>query len=458
MLKSKIFRAYDIRGEAFVDFDEDGFMSIAQAFGTYIRQKHNLTQPKVFVSGDDRQSMPVLYPAVIAGLESAGCGVTWGGALPTPINYFAFHEGNFDASIQISASHNPAQDNGLKLLDRTGAVCGNDIQKIAQISVCQSCKYYAESSNYSYEEDFFYSEKYLQKLLNITSEQEKQDLYLDFGNAIPGVFYPEIFRAFGHQVQTFYADIDTTFPNHQPDPERPENLAELLETMSHKTTGIGMAFDGDGDRVGIVMAGGKTLSADQILYVLARDFLLRKPYAKIVIDAMSSDTLIDKLTDLGAEVILSKTGHSFIEEAMHEHGALLGGEQSGHFMFGEDFYGHDDACLAGLRFIQAMQNIPSVLTEITEAWPQLIEYSEKIKVPDEQKFEILDQYVRQIIKQYPDASTLDGVRVSLGNNEWVIVRCSNTSPKISIRIEATDDLRLSQLRDLFERPLLDFLG
>ena len=169
ILNPSIFRAYDIRGKAFVDFDEDGFYAIAMAFGKYIAEKFNIKSPKVFVSGDRRNSMPELYPAVLTGLESAGCIVTWGGSIPTPINYFAFHEGDFNASVQISASHNPPQDNGLKLTDRNGAVCGNEIQKIAEMSkgiTCEESTDYGECTAKCQPVDFY--QKYISKLSGIS--------------------------------------------------------------------------------------------------------------------------------------------------------------------------------------------------------------------------------------------------------------------------------------------------
>ena len=452
ILNPKIFRAYDIRGKAFVDFDEDGFASIAQAFGQYVSQKFKLERPKVFVSGDGRMSMGPLFPAVIAGLEAAGCTVTWGGSVPTPINFFAFHEGSFDASIQISASHNPPQDNGLKLMDRSGSVCGDEIQKIRQIAECADCLKTDDygSCTENCEVAQFLSQ-YENKLKNITPDQDSLKVVIDSGNSIAGSYYPEILRTFGHQVDALYCNLDPTFPNHQPDPERPENLVDLQARVKEIEADLGFAYDGDGDRVGVILKDGTMLLADHIFYVLASDFLVRNPNEKLVVDAMSSQTLIEKLKEKGAEVIVSPTGHSYIEQNMHEHGARLGGEQSGHFMFGEDFYGHDDACLASLRFIQAIQNNPDLIAEVTTLWPDLLEFSEKITVDDERKFEILNNFIQKIIpeleSQNLEYSTLDGIRINFGKNQWAIVRCSNTSPKIAIRIEALDESSLNQKKD-----------
>lgn len=449
ILKDKIFRAYDIRGEAFVDFDEDGFMAIAHGFGQYLKEKHSLQKPKVLVSGDGRQSMPELYPAVISGLKAAGCDVVGAGTIPTPMNYFGFHHGDFDAALQISASHNPASDNGLKMCDRSGAVSGDEIQKVKALAQCADCRM-TESLGECLDgcEELNLNTDYLAKLQAVTPTQASLKIVVDAGNAVPGIFYPELLRGFGHQVEELFCDLNTTFPNHQPDPERPENLQALMGLMHNGEYDLGFAYDGDGDRVGVVLKDGTMLNADKIMYCLGADFLSRNPGAKIVLDAMTSQALIGKLEEKGAEVILSKTGHSFIEHAMVEHQALLGGEQSGHFMFAENFYGHDDALLATLRFIESIETDPNLINEITDLWPQVLEMSEKVTVDDDHKFEILDKVVAELKTQFPQASTLDGIRIEFGGNEWAIIRCSNTSPKIALRLEATSQESLDEKKHL----------
>lgn len=457
ILNSKIFRAYDIRGEAFVDFDEDGFYVTAHAFGQYIRQTYNLVKPKVFVSGDGRLSMPQLYPAIITGLEASGCDVVWGGTLPTPVNYFAHHEGSFDASVQISASHNPAQDNGLKLSGPDGAIAGEEIQKIRALAECTDCRVSPREFGVCKEscKPVDYVPAYTDKLLAITPEQTKKKIVLDAGNGVAGIVYPDVLKSFGHEIIELYCDLEPDFPNHQPDPERPENLKDLVQKVQEEQADFGIAYDGDGDRFGVVLKDGTILSADKIMAVLVADFLTRNPHAPIVVDAMSSAILHDKIRDWGGEVIISKTGHSHIEHAMKDHKSLLGGEQSGHMMFGENFYGHDDACLGTLRFLQAIETNPSLIEEVTTNWPNLCEYSEKLSVDDEEKFAIVDYLQAELPKIYPEASTLDGVRIDYGNGEWSIIRASNTSPKIALRVEAKTqeicDTKVKEILDIFNK-------
>ncbi len=459
ILKDKIFRAYDIRGEAFVDFDEDGFFILGQAFAQYLREKFKLQSPKIFVSGDGRQSMPELFPALISGLKGGGAEVCWGDTIPTPMNYFAFHHGDFDGAMQISASHNPAQDNGLKLTDKSGAVSGEEIQKLKALAQCQSCR---DGNIWGEEaaacENIDIREAYLKKIKNITPDQSPIKVLIDAGNAIPGLFYPNFFQAFGHETHEIFCDLNTTFPNHQPDPERPENLVYAQEKIGDVGADLAFVYDGDGDRVGIILQDKTALSADKILYVLACDFLTRNPKAPIVVDAMSSQTLINKLSEKGAQVILSQTGHSHIEHAMVDNQALLGGEQSGHFMFGENFYGHDDAMLASLRFIQAIQTNPKLIEEVTTLWPNMLEVSERITVPDESKFDVIEEVTTELKKEFPDASTLDGIRLNFGHGEWAIIRASNTSPKIAVRIEANSEDSLEEKKNRLMGKLKQFVS
>ena len=451
ILNDSIFRAYDIRGEAFVDFDEDGIFIVAQAFGQYLRTKFDAQSTKlrlrVLVTGDGRQSHTEFAPAIEAGLEAAGCDVVWGGTVPTPVNFFAFRDRNFDGAIQLSASHNPASDNGLKLTDRLGAVCGEEIQKIKKIAhSLDKTIHKGVVQREDMESELLIT--YAQKIKKSVLPHRGRSLVLDAGNGVAGMVYPQIYRSFGHQVDELFCDLNTTFPNHQPDPERPENLQDLVVRVKEIGANFGIAFDGDGDRLGIVLSDGMILNADKILFVLAADFLSRNPGATIVMDIMSSAVLAKKIHEIGGVVIWSKTGHSFVEEAMREHEARFAGEQSGHFMFGEDFYGHDDACLAGLRFCAAVEAFPALLAEVTVKWPDLLEFSEKFDAPDDQKFKILDKITAQLVKKFPEADTTDGVRIDWTDGEWAIVRCSNTSPKIAVRIEAKNEESLNEKKEL----------
>ncbi len=457
ILNSNIFRAYDIRGIAFQEFDEDGFFVIAKSFVTFLKQKHKFKNIKIFVSGDARNSMDILFPAVISGLKAGGADVVWGGILPTPINFFALHKGGFDATLQITASHNPANYNGLKLTDRLGSVCGDEIQKIRKIAECMECSLkedFGQAINDGEVVDF--SAKYLMKIQSITPNQKPQKIIVDAGNAISGIYYPDFFENFGHKVERLFCDLDSNFPNHEPDPEVLENLLPLVEKMKEGDFDFGFAFDGDGDRLGIVYTDGQVFSPDKILYVLAADFLTRNPGEKIVVDIMTSAILIDKIKELGGEVILSPTGHSFIEENLKTHNSKLGGEQSGHFMFGENFYGHDDAFLAALRFLSAVQTNPILITEITKDWPKTVQFYERIETDEKNKFITIEKFATEIKKEFSaeKLNLIDGVRIDFGNNEWAIIRVSNTAAIIRVMIESTNETQLKKYKSII-LPLLE---
>jgi len=450
ILNPNIFRAYDIRGVAFQDFDEDGFFVISKSFVDFLKKKHGTNTLKIFVSGDARNSMDALFPAVISGLKAGGADVVWGGVLPTPINFFALHEGQFDATIQITASHNPAHYNGLKLTDRSGSVCGDEIQEIRKLAECADCSLSSDLGNVHKDgETIDFSVRYLAKIQSITPAQNSKKIIVDAGNAIPGIYYPEFFEKFGHQVTRLFCDLDPNFPNHQPDPEILENLSSLVTKIKAGDFDFGFAFDGDGDRLGIVTSDGPILSPDKILYVLAADFLSRNPGAKIVVDIMTSAVLIQKIQALGGEIILSPTGHSFIEENLKAHNAKLGGEQSGHFMFGENFYGHDDAFLAALRFLAALQTSPNLLTTITDEWPQTVQFYDRIETSEDTKFSAIEKFSAAMQEKYPaeNLNLIDGVRIDFGSGEWAIIRASNTAPIIRAMIEARDKSQLDKYKE-----------
>ncbi len=447
-LSPTIFRAYDIRGVYGRDFDAEGFAAIAYAFAQRTAERFGVESPTIFLSGDGRQSQSELVPAVVAGLVAGGAQVTWGGTLPTPINYFAQKRGNYDASVQVSASHNPPEYNGLKLTDRHGAVCGEAITQLGEVARAAEAIAvdYADWQAQTQAHDYApaYSDA-----LTVGVEHAPLHIIVDSGNSIAGSFYPSVLRKLGHTVTELYCELDTTFPHHQPDPEEPENLTDLVAAMAEHGADLGVAFDGDGDRVGIVLPGGEILSADQIMAGLTADFLTRNPNERVVVDLMMSAAYVAYAEARGAEVLLSKTGHSHIEQAMHQHGIRLGGEQSGHFMFGEEYYGYDDAMLAVIRWVSAVQADPDLLPSLTTQWPQMVQRSEKFPVPDDEKFAVMERVQADLGAQYPQANLTDGVRIDWADGEWGIIRCSNTTPKISLRVQGRTEARVAEMMGVF---------
>ncbi len=445
MLKQHIFRAYDIRGVYATDFDEAGFACLGEAVGKYIGMG------KYLVTGDGRTHTEPLVTHLIAGLLATGADVTFGGWCPTPVTLLNLHEGDFRASLQVTASHNGAEYNGLKISTKTGSVCDAELQEIYQIAQSCSDKHAPVDMQNVTQRDA--TAEYANAITQLCNGLSPISVVVDAGNGIAGAAYPNVLRALGLSVHELYCDIDGTFPNHQPDPEEAENMVDCLATVKAQKALFGFVYDGDGDRVGVVTAGGDMLTADHILYVLTADFLSRNAGASVVLDIMCSAALAEEIRKLGGEVIWSPTGHSHIERTMHARNALLGGEQSGHFMFAEDFYGHDDALLATYRFLRAVMQTPELLKKVTQDWPDLSEFKAKKEVPEAQKFSIVEAVQMKLAEQFPTAVVIDGVRIDWPDGSWGILRASNTTPKISIRVQAADEATLAERAKVFTDTL-----
>ena len=441
-----VFRAYDLRGIFNQDFSAEDFSVLAVAIVRWFRGRYGRV-PRVLWSHDARLSSPMLAEAFFSGLshELSAEKMVYAGALPTPLNLWAGR--GFDLCLQITASHNPPEYNGLKLHGPEGSIAGDDWEEIqAQFS--------AEKIERSLlPTPVFQLADYIEALrTQEPSATNKTPLIIDAGSGIAGAFYPMVFEALGYAVQRLYCEPDGNFPHHQPDPEDPENLRDLQAVIQNAPqTSWGLAFDGDGDRLGAVSPEGIIFSAEKILAVLAIDLLTRCPRSAIVVDIMTSPRLIDFLQSQGATVHLSPTGHSHISRVMKEHQALLGGEQSGHIMLAERWDGTDDACLAGVRFLRAIENSQNpLITEISQ-WEELPTWQHKITVSETAKTAITQQMVATLQQQIGAGLTLDGWRYQWSAEDWVVVRASNTSPKIVIRLQSRQ--RLAHYQALLKRVL-----
>lgn len=438
----RIFRAYDIRGRAHEQITVEACRLIGQAFGTELFERTGNDAPTVCVGRDARTHSPDFETAVIEGLLEAGCTVIRIGQTPSPVNYFAVcHEG-FDAGIQVTASHNPAHDNGLKFCVKDAqAFAGHDLQKLRE-RIERGALRNAEGTLESLEASEHYAEH-----LRTLFEDAGQDLKIvvDGGNGVAGPLNCAILRAIGAEVVELYTEPDGTFPNHPADPSKYETLAELQSLVRVEHAQIGLAFDGDGDRLGIVDEAGKIRTADEILLLLAKDHLERFPGSPIVFTVSNSGILQSEITRYGGKPILSRVGHSFVEHAMEEHHAQVGGEQSGHFFCAEDYYGFDDALVAALRILLILQNSGKTLSELCRDFPPVFQSPERRPyVADEHKASVIERAKVHFGKTYP-VNDLDGARIELPDGSWIGIRQSNTSPAISICIEARSEKQLGEL-------------
>ncbi len=451
MLTSHIFRAYDIRGIYKADFDATGAELIGKGYGTYLRKLYGNGKLTIVLGRDGRNAGAILEEGFIEGVLSTGINVVQIGMIPSPLLYFAICDGGFDGGVAITASHNPKEYNGFKLQKREAhAICGDQIQEILQIIEKEDFFVSSEEGDVR-KQDF--ANSYFEKvatLANIDVSGGSPKMVIDAGNGIMGNYAPEFFRNVGCEVIELFCDVDGSFPNHEADPEREENLQDLKQKVLEIKADFGLAFDGDGDRVGLLDSEGNHYSADLLLLLLSRDLLSRNPGASIVFDLKSTDVLREEIERLGGKALMCKTGHSFVEKMMEESGSLLGGEVSGHLFFAENYYGVDDALLASYKLISILWNSQKSVREHLSNLPKTFVTPEiKVKISEEKKFEIMDQIIEHFVAEYPDALTIDGVRIDFEEDgAWGIVRASNTSPYLTTRFEARSQEKLDEIQKI----------
>lgn len=441
-----IFRAYDIRGKAHSQLSVDACRMIGQAFGTTLRELYKkIVQPTVVVGRDARTHGPELEQAVVEGLLTSGCNVLRIGATPSPVNYFTICARNVEGGIHVTASHNPKEDNGLKLQIRDAqAFAGEDLQRLRERI---ERKDFLTGEGQS--DDIDALTPYMEHLTQMFAGIGKNlSIAIDAGNGIPGPLYTDVLKHIGCNVTGLYTEPDGTFPNHAADPSKLETLKELQEIVRSKKLALGFAFDGDGDRVGLVDETGTIRSADDILLLLAQDHLNRHPGAPIVFTVSNSGTLVTEIEKWGGRPIMCRVGHSFVEHAMRESKALLGGEQSGHFFCGEDFFAYDDALVAALRVLQILAKSGQPLSTLFTDFPRVFQAPERRPFcPDDQKMEVIRRVIEHFQTQYP-TNTLDGARIDFGDSAWAGIRQSNTSPCLSICIEARSREKLKEVEEI----------
>ena len=446
----RIFRAYDIRGKALTQLTEEAVELIAHAFALELKKIYRIDHPKVLLGRDMRLSSPVLEQAALKGLTSAGCHVLTMGQTPSPLNYFTVCTQHLDGSMQITASHNPKDDNGIKLQVRDAeAFAGDDIQRLRE-SVEMANGQWAMGNGSVEEIDAV--TPYINHLTKLFGDSGKRlSVVVDSGNGVAGPVYCKVLRNVGCEVTELYTEPDGTFPNHPADPSKWETLKDLQDLIVSRRfqspVDIGIAFDGDGDRLGVVDETGAIRSSDDVILLLAQDHLERNLGAPVVFTVSNSSVLEEEILKWGGKPIMTKVGHSFVEHEMRHQHSQLGGEQSGHFFCFEDYFSFDDALVAALRVIKILgnqklkiknQNISSLM----EAFPKVFLAPERRPhCPDDAKGTIIASVIAHFSKSHP-VNTLDGARIDFGEGAWAGIRQSNTSPCISICIEARSTEKL----------------
>ena len=438
MVNKYIFREYDIRGKVLDDFPTEVVIQLGKGFGSFV--KRNGFQ-EIALSGDIRLTTPQLMDEFKRGVLSTGIDVINLGILPTPANYYSMFKLEVGGAVQITGSHNPPEFNGFKMsLDRE-AVYGNDIQIIRKY-IDNNDFDTGEGNEIKYDIKSDYKSMIIEKI----SIERPMKVVMDCANAAGAINAPEIFKNFNIELTELYCEPDGTFPNHHPDPTVKENLKDLIDLMKLGNHDIGIAFDGDADRVGVVDETGDIIWADQLMALFLPEVI--KKDDEILFDVKCSQALEDMIIKYGGKPIMWKTGHSLIKQKMNELGCKLGGEMSGHIFFADDYYGYDDAIYVAARIVQTLSRSDKKLSELKAKLPKYFSTPEMRMAceSDEEKFRIADEAIKYFTKNY-DCITVDGVRIKFGNG-WGLVRSSNTQPVIVCRFEANSHDRMEEIKDL----------
>ncbi|MET0379687.1 MAG: phosphomannomutase/phosphoglucomutase, partial [Spongiibacteraceae bacterium] len=444
-LPEVIFRAYDIRGLADSELSDDVVYEIALAIGS---EAVDRGQQEIIVARDGRLSSERICNALVRGLRDSGRDVIDIGLAPTPLLYFATHQLSTQSGVVVTGSHNPGEYNGLKIVLAGRALSGRAIQGLRERALARRFTQGKGSYRIAAIED-----SYIDYIVNDVAIAQPLKVVIDAGNGVAGVVAPRLFRELGCEVIPLYCEIDGRFPNHHPDPTVASNLAELVRVVRTEGADLGIAFDGDGDRVGVVTASGKIVAADRLLMVLAQDVVSRNPGADVLFDVKCSRVLNGVISSFGGRPIMWKSGHSFMKEKMAETGALIGGEFSGHIFFNERWFGFDDGLYAAARLIEILSTTDPDLDNHLSALPQTVSTPElKLVASDGAKFDIISRLAAEGRFGEGKITTLDGVRVDYPDG-WGLVRASNTTPALALRFEADSDAALARIQEVFREQL-----
>lgn len=445
-LDSGIFRAYDIRGVVGESLTEAAVRQIGRAIGTVAALQN---EQRVIVARDGRLSSPALCQALTEGLRAAGRDVTDLGLAPTPVLYFATHVLNSRSGVMITGSHNPANYNGVKVVIAGHTLSGGEIQDLRRRIEAQDF-----ASGRGSIETVDVVPRYLERIVGDVRLARPLKTVIDCGNGAAGIAAPRLFRALGCEVSELFCDVDGTFPNHHPDPSRPENLKALIETVKREKADFGMAFDGDGDRLGVIDSDGRVIWPDRQMMVFAADVLSREPGATILYDVKCTRHLASQIRKHGGKPLMWKTGHSLMKAKLKETGAALAGEMSGHVFFGERWYGFDDGLYAGARMAEILSKDCRPAAEVFGELPDSINTPElNVALAEGENFALIDKLQR--LADFPEAAItrIDGLRVDFPDG-FGLVRASNTTPSLVIRFEADDSEALRRIQQRFRELLL----
>ncbi len=440
-----VFRAYDIRGIIGQDLDEDSFYSIGLAIACYLQL---LNRKQIYLAQDGRLTSPSLAQALKTGLLESGIDVVNLGAVATPVMYYATHTHDFDCGLMVTGSHNPAEYNGIKMVLAGKTLTQNDIDVLYDLVVEGK-----RITGSGIETEFDVIPHYSQRIINGIQLKRPLKVVVDCGNGIAGPIIPEVIAQSGCEVIPLYCDVDGRFPNHHPDPTIEANLADLKNAVAVHQADLGLAFDGDADRLGLITDKGEMIWPDRLMMLFSRELLSRTPGATIVFDVKCSSHLEKVIHEAGGNAQMCPTGHSIVKAVMKKENAALAGEMSGHLFFKDRWYGFDDALYSACRLLEIISASELTVSEQFELIPNSVNTPEiKIAIADQEKFHFMKQFSERA--DFPEARilTIDGLRVEFANG-WGLLRASNTTPCLVARFEAIDVDNLVEIQLAFKRQI-----
>lgn len=446
-LNRAIFREYDVRGTVGTDLTEEVALHLGRAIGTVIR---NNKIDRMAIGRDVRTSSDGLHGAMLEGLLSTGVHVVDVGVCPTPLLYFSLFHLNLQGGVMITGSHNPAEFNGFKICVGRDTIHGPEIQKLYERIIAHD---YVEGVGAVSREEIIppYLDYIVSRFPGL-KVSNRLKIAIDCGNGTAGLVVPELLKRFGFNPVELYCEIDGNFPNHHPDPTVEKNLVDLIEKVRLETADLGIAFDGDSDRIGVINDKGEILWGDKLLVLFSRDILRHHPGATIISEVKSSHLLYEDIRQKGGNPVMWKAGHSLIKAKMKETKAALGGEMSGHIFFADRYFGYDDAIYAACRLIEIVLSGQTPLSglladlPVTSSTPEI-----RIDCPDDEKFQLVEKLKGKLASLY-QINDVDGVRVTF-NGGWGLVRASNTQPILVLRYEAETVEKMNLIKAVIEKAL-----
>ena len=448
-MNPNIFREYDIRGIVGRDLTEETVFILARAVGTFFRQNG---ARRIAIGYDARVSSPVFEQLLVEGFNETGCDAVLIGRVPTPVLYHTVFTKDVDGGVMITGSHNPPDHNGFKICLGKQTLFGSQIQEIKEIAFSgEFATGVGTSQNLEVLAD--YAKDVLSR---IKFGARKLKVVVDGGNGMGGVTGVPIYKKLGVELVELFCEPDSNFPNHHPDPTVTENLQDTIRAVAENQADFGIAFDGDGDRIGIVDENGRIIWGDELMVLLSREILKEKPGSTIIAEVKCSQNLFDDIAARGGVPLMWKAGHSLIKAKMKETGAALAGEMSGHIFFADRFYGFDDATYAGARVLEILSKTDKKLSELLADLPETFSTPElRVDCSEEQKFVVVQQIAEEFAKTN-EVITIDGARI-LFENGWGLVRASNTQAILVLRFEADSAESLAKIRATVETRVKELI-